>query len=202
MGASFGTKLPLGKGEGGARIRAVLCASLCNCRHSLKADDDERLVEVALEHLRQSHPAAPLKEERVRKIISTRAYAIEYAGCTQGTLGLTRSSVPNPIERLAIGAAKGDNLVRPEEAQVGKRVWVRDSLHRAELKGKEGTIRARWGNPDFVALDVVLETAARSFSGTTSWRRQVTERGYDGVCMAPTTSWPSPTQWILKTFLL
>ena len=63
----------------GATMRAVLCASLCNCRHTLRADGDERLVEVALEHLRHNHPAAPLREERVRRIVSSRAYDIEYA---------------------------------------------------------------------------------------------------------------------------
>jgi predicted small metal-binding protein len=63
----------------GATMRAVLCASLCNCRHTLRADGDERLVEVALEHLRHNHPAAPLEEERVRKIVFSRAYGIEYA---------------------------------------------------------------------------------------------------------------------------
>jgi len=65
--------------EGGATTRAVLCASLCNCRHTLRADGDERLVEVALEHLRQQHPAAPLVEARVRRIVYSRAYDIEYA---------------------------------------------------------------------------------------------------------------------------
>jgi len=40
---------------------------------------DERLVEVALEHLRHNHPAAPLREERVRRIVFTCAYDIEYA---------------------------------------------------------------------------------------------------------------------------
>ncbi len=63
----------------GATMRAVLCASLCNCRHTLRADGDERLVEVALEHLRHNHPAAPLREERVRKIVFSLAYDIEYA---------------------------------------------------------------------------------------------------------------------------
>jgi predicted small metal-binding protein len=62
-----------------ATMRAVLCASLCNCRHTLRADGDERLVEVALEHLRDNHPAAPLEEERIRKIIFSRAYGIDYA---------------------------------------------------------------------------------------------------------------------------
>jgi predicted small metal-binding protein len=65
--------------KGGATMRAVLCASLCNCRHTLRADGDERLVETALEHLRHNHPAAPLEEERVRKIVFNRAYEIEYA---------------------------------------------------------------------------------------------------------------------------
>jgi hypothetical protein len=44
-----------------------------------------------------------------------------------------------------------------DEAQVGMRVIVRESFHRADLEGKEGTIRARWGDPDHVALDVVLD---------------------------------------------
>jgi len=65
--------------KGGASMRAVLCASVCNCRHTLRADGDERLVEVALEHLRHNHPAAPLREERVRRIVIRRAYDIEYA---------------------------------------------------------------------------------------------------------------------------
>jgi hypothetical protein len=47
--------------------------------------------------------------------------------------------------------------VSPEEAQIGKRVRVYEPLHRADLKGKEGTIRARWGNEGYVALDVVLD---------------------------------------------
>jgi len=62
-----------------ATMRAVLCASVCNCRHTLRAEDDEGLVEVALEHLRHNHPAAPLREERVRRIVLRRAYDIEYA---------------------------------------------------------------------------------------------------------------------------
>ena len=65
-------------------MRALLCASLCNCRHSLRADDDEELVEVALEHMRHNHPAAGAEEERVRKTISTRAYDIEYVVVYEG----------------------------------------------------------------------------------------------------------------------
>jgi len=65
--------------EGEATMRAVLCASVCNCRHTLRADGDEGLVEVALEHLRRNHPVAPLGEERVRRIVLSCAYDIEYA---------------------------------------------------------------------------------------------------------------------------
>ena len=64
---------------GRATMRAVLCASVCNCRHTLRADGDEKLVEVALEHLRRNHPAAPLREERVRNTVFARSYDIEYA---------------------------------------------------------------------------------------------------------------------------
>ena len=61
-----------------------MCASLCNCRHSLRADDDEALFEVAVEHMRHNHPAAPAEEGRVRKIVSTRAYDIEYVVVYEG----------------------------------------------------------------------------------------------------------------------
>lgn len=59
--------------------RGVLCAPLCDCRHSLRADDDEGLVAAALEHMRLYHPGAPVvEEERVREIVLTRSYGIEY----------------------------------------------------------------------------------------------------------------------------
>ena len=77
---------------------AVLCASLCNCRHSLRADDDEGLVQVALEHMRHNHPEAPLEEERVRRIISTRSYSIEYVVVYSGATDRRRSSGSSLIE--------------------------------------------------------------------------------------------------------
>jgi hypothetical protein len=42
-------------------------------------------------------------------------------------------------------------------ARIGTRVKVRDSLLRAELRGKEGTIAGRWGSPHYLALDVLLD---------------------------------------------
>lgn len=47
--------------------------------------------------------------------------------------------------------------MRSEEAKVGIRVRARDSLLRAELRGREGTITGRWGDPTYVALDVLLD---------------------------------------------
>jgi predicted small metal-binding protein len=67
--------------------RAVLCAPLCNCRHSLRADNEEGLVERVLEHMRVHHPAAPVEEERVREIVSTRSYGIEYVVVYAGGYG-------------------------------------------------------------------------------------------------------------------
>jgi hypothetical protein len=42
-------------------------------------------------------------------------------------------------------------------ALVGTRVRVDHSLVRTELRGRVGTITGRWGSPDYVALDVLLD---------------------------------------------
>ena len=44
-----------------------------------------------------------------------------------------------------------------QEALIGMRVRVRESLLRPELRGGVGTITGRWGSPDYVALDVLLD---------------------------------------------
>jgi hypothetical protein len=44
-----------------------------------------------------------------------------------------------------------------EEAQIGARVRVGESGWRSEWWGLTGTISARWGNPEYLALDVLLE---------------------------------------------
>jgi hypothetical protein len=44
-------------------------------------------VAVALDHLRRYHPVAPLGEERVREIVTARAYEIEYNAVYPGNLG-------------------------------------------------------------------------------------------------------------------
>jgi hypothetical protein len=47
--------------------------------------------------------------------------------------------------------------VRSEEAYVGKRVKVREDHSSASLRGREGTIVQRWGDPGYAALDVLLD---------------------------------------------
>jgi hypothetical protein len=65
--------------EGHAMRRELLCASLCNGRHALRAYDNEGLVEAALEHLERDHPSAAVGEERVWQIVFSHAYDIEFA---------------------------------------------------------------------------------------------------------------------------
>jgi predicted small metal-binding protein len=77
-------------------MRAVLCAPLCNCRHSLRADDEEALVEVALEHMRHHHPEAYIEEKRLRETISTRSYDIEYVVVYEGGYGPEAEFVVEP----------------------------------------------------------------------------------------------------------
>jgi hypothetical protein len=44
-----------------------------------------------------------------------------------------------------------------EEARIGKRVRIRQDHRSVPLQGLVGTIEKRWGNPDYVALDVMLD---------------------------------------------
>jgi predicted small metal-binding protein len=80
-------------------MRAVLCASLCNCRHSLRADDDEGLVKVVLEHMSHDHPYASLEEKRVRTIIRERSYSIDYVVNYSGSTAPRGRSPSSPIEQ-------------------------------------------------------------------------------------------------------
>jgi hypothetical protein len=47
--------------------------------------------------------------------------------------------------------------MRPEEAQIGKRVRVRDDHRKTGFRGLEGTIAERWGDPGYPALDVLTD---------------------------------------------
>ena len=47
--------------------------------------------------------------------------------------------------------------MRSEEARIGALVRVSESGLRSKWRGLTGRIRARWGDPEYVALDVRLE---------------------------------------------
>jgi hypothetical protein len=51
----------------------------------------------------------------------------------------------------------GEAHLLSEEARIGKRVRIRAAHRSKVLRGLEGTIEKRWGNPDHVALDVLLD---------------------------------------------
>ena len=48
-------------------------------------------------------------------------------------------------------------FMSPKEARIGKRVRVRKDLRTTDLRGQEGTIAKKWGNPGYPALDVLLD---------------------------------------------
>ena len=44
-----------------------------------------------------------------------------------------------------------------EATRIGKRVRIRQDQRSVPLRGLVSTIEKRWGNPDYVALDVMLD---------------------------------------------
>jgi hypothetical protein len=52
---------------------------------------------------------------------------------------------------------KGETRILSEEAQIGKRVRIRQEHRSVPLRGRVGTIEKRWGSPAYVALDVMLD---------------------------------------------
>jgi hypothetical protein len=47
--------------------------------------------------------------------------------------------------------------MRPEEAQIGKRVRVRNDHRKSDFRGRQGIIAESWGDPTYPALDVLLD---------------------------------------------
>jgi hypothetical protein len=62
-----------------------------------------------------------------------------------------------PVIGPAEGSMVSEIPMKSEEACVGKRVRVREDHRKASLRGRKGTIVERWGNPSYVALDVLLD---------------------------------------------
>jgi hypothetical protein len=47
--------------------------------------------------------------------------------------------------------------MRSEEARIGAKVLVGEAGLRSERRGLAGTITGKWGNPKYLALDVLLD---------------------------------------------
>jgi hypothetical protein len=47
--------------------------------------------------------------------------------------------------------------MRSEEARIGAKVMVGEAGLHSELRGLAGMITGRWGNPEYLALDVLLD---------------------------------------------
>jgi hypothetical protein len=64
--------------------------------------------------------------------------------------------------------------VLSEEAQIGKRVRVREGARRRpNLPASVGTIRKRWGDPNYTALDVLLDDGSLQLF----WHHELEEVG-------------------------
>ena len=50
----------------------------------------------------------------------------------------------------------------PEQARIDARVRVGESGLRPEWRGLRGTISGRWGHPEYLALDVLMEDGRSS----------------------------------------
>ena len=48
-------------------------------------------------------------------------------------------------------------LMRSEEARIGAKVMVGEAGLRSEWGGLAGTITGKWGNPEYLALDVLVD---------------------------------------------
>ena len=61
-----------------------------------------------------------------------------------------------------------------EAARIGKRVRIRRDHRSAPLRGLVGTIEKGWGNPDYVALDVMLDDGRSELF----WHHELEEIGH------------------------
>jgi hypothetical protein len=64
---------------------------------------------------------------------------------------------PGKITGESARNGNGGTNVLSEEAQIGKRVRVREDYRTATWRGREGTIEKSWGDPTYSALDVLLD---------------------------------------------
>jgi hypothetical protein len=77
-------------------LRALLCARLCNCHHTIRGAHDDELFWEVLAHLRRAHPAISFPEERVRDFVAARAYNVEYVAVYADSEGADEEFGPEP----------------------------------------------------------------------------------------------------------
>ena len=66
-------------------------------------------------------------------------------------------SLAGQDRRSGVAEGKRGSYVLSEEAQIGRRVRVREDHRTSDWRGKAGTIAKRWGDPSYTALDVLLD---------------------------------------------
>jgi hypothetical protein len=64
-----------------------------------------------------------------------------------------------------------------KQTQIGKRVRVREDHRTAIWRGREGTIIERWGDPNYTALDVLLDGGISQLF----WYHELEEVGSNGA---------------------
>jgi hypothetical protein len=70
--------------------------------------------------------------------------------------------------------------MRPEEAQIGRRVRVKMDNRETGFRGKQGIIAKRWGCPSFIALDVMFDDG----NWQLFWYEELEEVGEDDTTSA------------------
>lgn len=68
----------------------------------------------------------------------------------------SKPAPPRESQPRRASVREGRRGLTSEEALVGTRVRVSENHHSDRWRGEEGIIRARWGEPDYVALDVEM----------------------------------------------
>ena len=66
-------------------------------------------------------------------------------------------SLAGQDRRSGVAEGKRGSYVLSEEAQIGRRVRVREDHRTPDWRGKAGTIAKRWSDPSYTALDVLLD---------------------------------------------
>ena len=83
--------------------------------------------------------------------------------------------------------------MRSEQAQIGAKVRVGYSGRCLEWRGLTGTVSRKWGNPEYLALDVLLEDGRTLlFCGTASSKSSLRARNSR---MAGKAGCPSGGKW-------